>query len=190
MNIVDITRELFSCPVFPGDRASEFTRVKRYPEDDYQLTELSFCAHSGTHADAPLHVIPGGAAVDELEIGIFYGPCLVGEYREAAALLADCRNEERLLIKGEFEITPAAARGIARSKLRLLGVESQSVGPVEAPLEAHQILLGAGIVLLESLDLSLAAAGRYTLAAFPMKLGGCDGAPMRAVLIEGEGTPW
>ena len=186
MTIIDVTQELFSCRVYPGDRAPAFERVRQMPEDHYQLTDLSLCVHNGTHVDAPLHFISGGQTVDALDLDTFYGPCLVGEYSTADALLADCRRCERLLIKGEFEITSAVAWGIAGSKLRLLGVESQSIGPIEAPMEVHQILLGAGIVLLEGLDLSRARPDVYTLAAFPLKLGCCEGAPVRAVLIDKE----
>jgi arylformamidase len=69
-------------------------------------------------------------------------------------------------------------------RVKLVGVESQSVGPADAPLEVHTILLGAGIVPLEGLRLSHVASGEYTLAAFPLNLGAdCDGAPVRAVLL-------
>ncbi|MCL2299257.1 MAG: cyclase family protein [Firmicutes bacterium] len=183
MEIIDITQELFSCNVYPGDRKPSFERVKQLPEDNYQLTDFSLSSHNGTHIDAPLHFIAEGQAVDELDLSTFYGPCLVAEQLDAAAIAAAYCHEGRLLLKGKLEITPAIAQSVAQSKLRLLGVESQSVGPVDAPMEVHRILLGAGIVLLEGLDLSQALPGNYTLSAFPMKLGGCEGAPVRAVLI-------
>jgi len=178
MKIIDITQELFSCGVYPGDRRPGFERVRQIPSDSYQLTDISLCVHNGTHIDAPLHFIEGGQAVDELDLGIFYGDCLVAENI--------CLEETRLLLKGDVEITADIARTIAGSSIRLLGVESQSAGSIDAPEEVHRILLGAGVVLLEGLDLSQAPPGRYTLVAFPLKLGGCEGAPVRAVLIRGE----
>jgi len=183
LQIIDITQELFSCNVYPGDRQPAFERVMQMPDAPYQVTDISLCAHNGTHVDAPLHFIADGQAVDELALNIFCGRCLVAEYLDTATFIAACRRIERLLLKGEIDITPAIARTIARTKLRLLGVESQSFGPMRESMDVHRILLRAGIVLLEGLDLLHAPPGSYTLAAFPLKLGGCEGAPVRAVLI-------
>ena len=178
MVIIDITQELFSCGVYPGDLGPSFTRVKRVPVDGWQMTNLSLGAHNGTHVDAPLHFIENGRAIDELPLDVFYGPCLVLDYP------SEISDEERLLLKGPVEITPELARQLAYTKLRLLGVEPQSVSRPEITMEVHRILLGAGIVLLEGLDLANVTAGAYTLAAFPLKLAGCEGAPVRAVLIK------
>ena len=178
MELIDITQELFSCRVYPGDRAPGYDRVMRMPGDVCQLTDITLCVHNGTHIDAPLHFIEDGQTVDAVDLSVFYGDCLVAES------VAGNLQEERLLLKGEMEITAEEARLIAGSNVRLLGVESQSVGPMNEPAEVHRILLGAGIILLEGLDLSQAPPGRYTLSAFPLKLGGCEGSPVRAVLIK------
>ena len=178
MELIDITQELFSCRVYLGDRVPDYHRVMQMPGDAYQLTDVSLCVHNGTHIDAPLHFIEDGQAVDAVDLSVFYGDCLVIES------ITGHLNEERLLLKGDVEITAEDARLIAGSNIRLLGVESQSVGPINAPAEVHRILLGAGIILLEGLDLSQAPPGKYILSAFPLKLGGCEGAPVRAVLIK------
>jgi len=182
MRIIDITQELFSCHVYPGDLAPRFERVSEMPRDVCQVTNFSLCAHNGTHMDAPLHFIENGQAVDEISLDVFYGPCcVISDFDEA---LAACACEERLLLKGPLEITEERAEQLAGTGLRLLGVESQSVAPPDETARAHQILLGAGIVLLEGLDLSEAQPGSYTLAAFPLKLAGCEGSPVRAVLLD------
>ena len=80
-------------------------------------------------------------------------------------------------------VTAEAARVFAASPLRLLGVESQTVGPEDAPMEVHRILLGADKVLLEGLRLARVPDGRYFLSALPLNLGDADGAPCRAVLM-------
>ena len=182
MRIIDITQELFSCRVYPGDLAPSFERVREMPRDVCQVTNLSLCAHNGTHMDAPLHFIENGQAVDETPLDVFYGPCRVlVDFDEA---LAACKSEERLLLKGPAEITEERAKQIADTGLRLLGVESQSVAPPGETARVHQILLGAGMILLEGLVLSDVLPGSYTLAAFPLKLAGCEGSPVRAVLID------
>lgn len=177
MHIIDITQELFSCRVYPGDLGPSFSRVKEMPGDSYQMTNLSLGAHNGTHMDAPLHFIENGRAVDEIPLDVFFGPCLVLE------TFSQELCEARLLLKGNIEITPELAHMLAKQDLRLLGVEPQSVSRPEHTAEVHRILLGAGIVLLEGLDLSSAPPGKYTLAAFPLRLAGCEGSPVRAVLI-------
>ena len=156
------------------------------------LTALRLCAHNGTHIDAPYHFIEEGRTVGELEPERFLGPAFVcscsgplgGEQAERMLRLAfRCGAGERLLLRGSGTVTPEAARVFAGSPLVLLGVESQTVGPEEAPMEVHRILLGADKVLLEGLRLGGIPDGRYFLSALPLHLGGGDGAPCRAVLM-------
>ena len=191
--ILDITQELFSCRVFPGDPAPKRERISSMEDGAaYNLTALSLCAHNGTHADAPFHFIREGKTIGELDPAIFLGPAFVytcageltGERAEALlGLAARCGAGQRLLLRGECVVTAEAARVFAASPLRLLGVESQTVGPEEAPMEVHLILLGAGKVLLEGLRLGKVPDGRYFLSALPLNLGDADGAPCRAVLM-------
>ena len=158
----------------------------------YNLTALSLCAHNGTHADAPFHFLREGKTIGELDPAIFLGPAFVytcageltGERAEALlGLAARCGADQRLLLRGDCVVTAEAARVFAASPLRLLGVESQTVGPEEAPMEVHLILLGAEKVLLEGLRLGRVPDGRYFLSALPLNLGEADGAPCRAVLM-------
>ncbi|MDR0935725.1 MAG: cyclase family protein [Oscillospiraceae bacterium] len=181
MNIIDITQPLFSCVVFPGDPAPSFERVRTIGGgDSYNLTNISLCVHNGTHIDAPRHFIADGSGVADIPLSVFHGKCAVKEWDGVIP-----ENCERLLIKGSHELSAEDARLLINAGVKLIGVESQSVGPSGAPLEVHTLLLGAGIVPLEGLVLSRVASGEYTLSAFPLNLGSdCDGSPVRAVLIE------
>ena len=191
--ILDISQELFSCRVFPGDPAPKRERISSMEDGAaYNLTALSLCAHNGTHADAPFHFLREGKTIGELDPAIFLGPAFVytcageltGERAEALlGLAARCGADQRLLLRGDCVVTAEAARVFAASPLRLLGVESQTVGPEEAPMEVHLILLGAEKVLLEGLRLGRVPDGRYFLSALPLNLGEADGAPCRAVLM-------
>ena len=89
-----------------------------------------------------------------------------------------------ILVKGDCTVTKEAAVVFAEAKIKLYGNESQTVGPLDAPMEVHLIMLGAKIVLLEGIVLKDVPVGSYLLNAAPINLGGCDGAPCRAVLIE------
>ena len=188
MKIIDITQELFTCNVYPGDSPPTFERVKTIEYDKYNLTNISMCVHNGTHIDAPNHFIENGKAIHELDLSVFYGECTVVEVsgiignNEMAEILQNC--QDRLLLKGKCELSDNAAVLIANSHIRLLGVESQSVGNASHPLKVHVILLEKMIIPLEGLDLSRVATGEYILSAFPLYLQDCDGSPVRAVLID------
>lgn len=192
--IYDISRELFSCSVYPGDPVPARKPLQSMEAGDlYNLTALSLCAHNGTHVDAPAHFIKEGKTVDELDLAALFGACLVvraeGDLTatHATALLerASSARCERLLIAGNATVTEEAAAVFADAAddLCLIGVESRSVGPLDAPMATHKLLLGAGILLLEGLRLSHVPEGVYLLSALPLNLGGCEGAPCRAALI-------
>ena len=194
MRLIDISQELFSCRVYPGDPAPEMQELLRMERGEIcNLSALSLCAHNGTHIDAPFHFIRDGKTVDELGLESFVGDCFVAR-REGELSAADAENilreaekqnaERRILIAGKATVTAEAAHVFAQAGILLLGNESQTVGPEESPAEVHRILLGRGVVLLEGLVLAGAAEGRYLLSAAPLNLGGLDGAPCRAYLIE------
>ena len=104
----------------------------------------------------------------------------------ALAEAAAANAAQRILIGGKATVTEAAARVFAEAGILLIGNESQTVGPENAPMAVHLILLGADIVLLEGLVLSHVPAGKYFLTAAPIHLGGCEGAPCRAILMKNE----
>lgn len=191
--IIDISQEVFSCKVFPGDPAPSMNRIQSMEQGDIcNLTAFSMCAHNGTHVDAPFHFINGGDTVDKVGLDYFVGDCYVARCQgnvtaeEAAQIIVKAQAagaSSRILIAGKTTVTAEAARVFARSDLKLLGNESQTVGPEDAPMEVHLILLGAGIVLLEGIVLTDVAEGKYFLSAAPLNLEGCDGAPCRAYLL-------
>jgi len=191
--IYDITQEVFSCRVFPGDPAPEKRRIMSIREGGAcNLTAFSMCAHNGTHVDAPFHFVDGGKTVDQMGLTPYVGPCLLTRHSgnvtaaDAARMLDRARAagaEKRLLIAGRATVTAEAARVFAEGGLWLLGNESQTVGPEDAPREVHLILLGAEVTLLEGIVLAGVPEGRYFLSAAPLNLSGCDGAPCRAYLM-------
>jgi arylformamidase len=190
MKIYDITQELFGCEVYPGDPSPVMERVMSIPNGDIcNLTSFSMCAHNGTHVDAPFHFLKDGKTIDQVSLERFVGPCFVAEHEgdvsaeDAGKMLAKSGDAGRILIKGNATVTAEAAKVFADNRIFLLGNESQTVGPIDAPAEVHYILLGAEVVLLEGIRLADIKEGRYFLCAQPLNLGGCDGAPVRAILI-------
>lgn len=191
--LIDISQEVQSCRVFPGDLPPSCQRVLSIENgDDCNLTNISMCAHNGTHIDAPFHFIPNGKTVDQIDLAVFVGDCYVVRHdgnltaMEAEEILQEARKHcaaERILIAGAAVMTPEAACVFSEACPLLLGNESQTFGPEDAPEEVHRIMLGAGIVLLEGIVLNDVADGKYFLSAAPLNLAGCDGAPCRAYLI-------
>ena len=193
MKIYDISQEVFSCAVYPGDPKPEKQTVYSTGAGDlYNLTSFAMCAHNGTHVDAPFHFLHNGKTVDQLDLSIFVGPCYVARRQgdvtaaDAEEILKKAGGAERILIAGKATVTADAAEVFAAGGIRLLGNEGQTVGPEDAPMQVHLILLWAGVALLEGIVLDNVPEGRYFLSAAPLNLGGADGAPCRAYLIDWE----
>ncbi|MBO4888975.1 MAG: cyclase family protein [Firmicutes bacterium] len=200
MKIYDITQEVFSCVVFPGDPAPEREILLETAKGDVcNLSKFSMCAHNGTHVDAPYHFIQNGKKLDEVPLDTWIGSAYVAEFEgtiapddirrilhgldEAAA--SSGIEIKKLLIKGKATLSYEAAEVLlSEGKIELFGNESQTVGPEDAPAAVHRLLLGAGMVFLEGIRLGAVPEGVYLLNAAPLHLGGSDGAPCRAVLLK------
>ena len=198
MKIYDISQEVFSGQVYPGDPAPEKEMLSIMENGDlYNLTAFSMCAHNGTHIDAPFHFLKDGKTVDAIGLEAFVGMAYVAEHQgsvsgnDAAEIIkkADKQNPKaakRILIKGDAEVSLEAAKIFASAEILLLGNESQTVGPEDAPMEVHLMLLSASVILLEGIRLSEVSEGVYFLNAAPLNLSGADGSPCRALLIASE----
>lgn len=191
MQIFDISQEVFTCAVYPGDPAPAREVLASLDAGDVcNLTAFSMCAHNGTHIDAPAHFIAGGKTVDALPLDALIGKAVVishdGDITQSDAhrMLEMAGNIKKILIKGNATLTLEAASVMAAAGLDLFGNESQTVGPESAPMAVHLTLLGAGVVLLEGIRLAHVPEGTYLLHAAPINLGSADGAPCRATLIE------
>ena len=102
----------------------------------------------------------------------------------SAAAKAHAGAEKKILIKGAATVTLEAAKVFAEAGVDLVGNESQTVGPEDAPMAVHLVLLGAEVVLLEGIRLGEVPDGVYLLNCAPLNLSGADGSPCRAVLMD------
>jgi len=196
MQIIDISQEVFGCAVFPGDKPPVRNIVETIEGGSIcNLTALSMCAHNGTHVDAPYHFYKEGKTIDCLDLNALIGQCYVGfaegpvNGEKAAELIKKAKELDedavkRILIGGDCFVTLEAAKVFTAEKILLVGNESQTVGPLDAPADVHYELLGAEVVLLEGIRLCGVEEGIYVLNAAPINLGQADGAPCRAVLIK------
>ena len=190
MKIYDISQEIFSCKVYPGD-PKPLRQVLCATEkgDLYNLTAFSMCAHNGTHIDAPFHFLGEGKTVEQMDLAVFVGDCYVARHSgdvtgtDAAVILQKASGVLRILIAGPATVTAEAAEVFANAGICLLGNESQTVGPENGPMQVHKMLLQKDVALLEGVVLTDVPEGRYFLSAAPLCMAGADGAPCRAYLI-------
>ena len=201
----DVTVPLSAAvPTFPGDPRfhMEFTH-KIADGQPYNVARITLGAHAGTHVDAPYHFLADGATVEALPLEILMGKCRVVEVRarekiERAELEAlDMRDDLRVLLKTrmscqlrvrEFQedfvyLTPDAARYLVQAGIKLVGIDYLSVEKFGShDFSAHHALLGAGVVIIEGLDLSEVEPGEYDMTCLPLRIVGADGSPARVVL--------
>ncbi len=192
---------------YPGDTPYARKSLCEIGRDcPYSLSSLTMSAHSGTHIDAPSHFIEKGKTIDEYEAGDFMLPALVVDARGKSAVtpetLADVtvppgwallfktdNSESGLCRGGVFSenyafISPAAARACVAKRAALVGLDYLTIEEHgREDFESHRTLLSAGVLILEGLDLSGVSPGEYSLICPPLKLGGAEAAPVRAVLI-------
>jgi arylformamidase len=188
--------------VWEGDPPARIEQVASIAAGDgYNVTRLDISAHTGTHVDAPLHILEGGATIDALALDAMFGPCHVVDAAavegqlDAAALarLELPPQPDRLLFKTRSGVlwerdifspdfvafTGDGAEALVALGVRLAGIDYLSIGDDDA----HRVLLGAGVIPLEGLDLRAVEPGPYTLVCLPLRVADADGAPARALLV-------
>lgn len=180
------------------------------PQSVAAVSLVTIGSHTGTHLDAPAHFVAEGGTVEALDVNVLVGPCLVVELfdrpeitaadldaadipSDAVRLIFKTDNTRRRLVhdrafhRDYVGVAPDAARWLVSHGIHLVGVDYLSVGSYGAVnVETHQTLLGAGVVIVETLVLDDISPGPYTLAALPPKWGGAEGCPCRVLLIEGD----
>jgi arylformamidase len=201
--IFDVTRALGpGTPVWPGDTPFQFDSTMRLAEGETaNVSAIRMSVHTGTHADAPYHVLPGGMTIDEASLDVLIGPALlidvsapIIEPHLVEAALNSRSGTVRLLFRThawkssafptEFaHLSPATVGVLRDAGVILVGTDAPSVDAFDsADLPVHRGLAEAGVVILENLALTDVPSGAYELIALPLKLLGADGAPIRAVL--------
>ncbi|HEV3363305.1 MAG TPA: cyclase family protein [Acidimicrobiia bacterium] len=192
--IIDISLPLGpDTPVWPGDPPVLVEAVARIEDGDpADVSRLALGTHTGTHVDPPAHFLPGAATVDHLPLEVLVGPAVVLDCSagpiDGAALEARPLPDgsTRVLLKTGGDagaLTPDGARWLVERGVRLVGADTLSIEPETGDYPVHRLLLGAGVVIVEGLDLAAVAAGAYQFVCLPLRIVDGDGAPARAVLI-------
>lgn len=193
MIIHDISKDTTKTPVYDGDPETVVERIKDMENgDEYNLSSVSMSVHAGTHIDAPLHFASDGKSIDQLRLNTFYGKCtvitvkgiLTGEDMER--LLPYCKKRVLFHGDGNTFLSHSAAIVLGESRVVLVGTDACSIAPSFDEEKTHRELARNGIAVLENLNLSAVKDGEYDLCAFPIKLGGVEASPCRAIIFEQE----
>ena len=209
MTIFDISLTISpELPVWPGDPVINLKLVSSMDKGDIcNVSYLALGVHAGTHVDAPHHFLNDKRTVETLQLDTLVGPAflinlgnnvdVISEEVLASAsippqvkrLLIKTRNselwasEEKTFKKDFVAISEDGARWLVQKDIKLVGVDYLSVAPFGMGVPTHQVLLQAGIIALEGLNLNNIPEGYYDLYCLPLKLLGSDGAPARAILV-------
>ena len=210
MTIYDISLTISpALPIWPGDPALELDQIASMDKGaQANVTRMSSAVHIGTHVDAPHHFLNDGRTVESLPLDVLTGPCYVTQLpdgieaitsevldrteitSEMKRVLFGTRNSH-LWARGESKfqtdfvaITEDGAEWLVERGVQLVGVDYISVAPYGDSVPTHTVLLKAGVVIVEGLNLAQVTRGFYDLYCLPLKIANSDGAPARAILIQ------
>jgi len=207
---IDVSLEIGPrLPVWPGDPAIRIERIKDIKKGDTEnVTVLSLGVHAGTHIDAPLHYVGDGPGVSDLKLQTLIGPVFVASVPDEVSVvtnevLANLRIKDgvsRLLLKTKnsriwsqpdyrnfderfVALDSTGSKWLVDKKISLIGIDYLSIQTInDVRSETHKVLLNAGVVIVEGLNLSRVEQGEYEMICLPIKINNSDGAPARVVL--------
>lgn len=210
MTIHDISLTISSSlPTWPGDPGVTLEQFESMDKGAHvNVTSISSSVHLGTHVDAPHHFLNDGRTIESLPLDVLTGPCYVTQLPDGIDMITSevlARTEitsdmKRILFgtsnshywaRGETKfqedfvaITEDGAEWLVEHGIQLVGVDYLSVAPFGDSEPTHKVLLKAGVVVVEGLNLSNVMRGFYDLYCLPLKIAGADGAPARAILVQ------
>lgn len=194
-------------PTWPGDPPIMIERTSKIEEGGIaNVSRMNMGVHTGTHVDAPIHFIQGGSSVEKMLLKVLIGRAFVLDVGDVDLITASVLEQadlpprtRRVLLKTRnsrywaqgltaFQedfvgVSADGAQLLVDRGVQLVGVDYLGIAPFNDVIPTHQILLKAGVVILEGLNLAMVEDGRYNLYCLPLKLAGSDGAPARAILV-------
>jgi arylformamidase len=208
MHIYDVSLPISpELPTWPGDPTITIERVSKMEKGEVvNVTRLAIGAHTGTHIDAPWHFLKNGSLVEDISLKVLTGRVYVLELPSVDLITAKVLEEaeipprtRRIIFKTTnsqlwhrtpprfhtdfVAVSADGAQYLVNRGVKLIGIDYFSIAPFDNLVDTHQILLQAGTVIVEGLDMTEVSQGRYTLYCLPLNLIGVEGAPARAILI-------
>lgn len=203
VKVIDISMEIYKGMAVYKNNPDKQPSIKRVQSGYVSESRIDIDAHTGTHVDAPLHMIEGGPTIETIPLERVVGPCRVIDFTEVTdgITLADIESKqvepgEFLLLKTKnsldeefnFEfifLKEDAARYLAEKGIKGVGIDSLGIERSQPGHPTHKALFNSGVIIIEGLRLREVAEGSYFLVAAPLKLIGTDAAPARVLLLDG-----
>lgn len=208
MRTYDVTLTITpEMPVWPGDPPVDLKLVSKISDGaNANVSHIKMGVHTGTHVDAPYHFIENGKTVEDISLSVLVGRAYVihlpnsvrvitAEILRSAGIPPRTRRvlmrthnstlwgKKKQSFQEDFvAVEDEAAQYLVDRGVKLVGVDYLSVAPYKNSKPTHTIFLEADVVIVEGLDLSKVAQGRYNFHCLPLKLAGSDGAPARVIL--------
>ena len=205
MKLIDVSVPLDArLPTYPHNTPFSLEPIKRIARgDSSNVSTLHMSAHSGTHVDAPRHFFDDGPGTEALALDMLIGRTRVIEVTSRTGIAAedldpiDFSDDVRVLIKtcnstfwgspvfheDYVGVTDSGAKHLVARGIKVVGVDYLSVEQFKnVGKPAHHVLLGAGTIVIEGLDLRDVEPGSYDMICLPLRIVGSDGAPARVVL--------
>lgn len=193
MIVIDISRDILNTPVYPGDPEPKIQKVKALEFGDmYNLSALYASVHTGTHVDAPTHFFEDGNDINDIPLDKFMGNTAIVTL-PAGPITGEVVEKyfpkyiKKVILRTQPDnvFFGGAAEDVADLGYELLGYDCMALGG-DNEAAVHRALLGAGMILLENVDLSNVKDGTYYFSALPIKIDGVEGSFCRAVLLEND----
>lgn len=207
MKIVDLTYTIEEgMPVYPGTEPPVIKEATTVAVEGFAEKLLTLFSHTGTHMDAPAHMLSGGTCLDQMEANTFIGKAILINVKDISGRsveIEDLMPFKSHLDEGDYLIlhtdwsrfwgtedyygpfpvlSQDAARWVSQRGLKGIGIDAISVDPVDSTsFPNHLILLGSGMVIVENLSNLDKLPQSFTFCCLPLKIGGADGAPVRAI---------
>ncbi len=193
MKLHDISRTHQDALLYPGSDKPIINRV--YDMKDgapFNASMITSGSHIGTHADAKCHfLIDSDISIEQMNLDYYYGECKVVTVPKDTLLTDEhfkgkIDNVKRLVIHGggKSYLTASAVKYFIEKNIITIVIDAWSVAPLDNEVEIHTMILSSNMAIVENVILDNVKDGQYILSAFPVKYAGCDGSPVRAVLIE------
>jgi len=211
MKTIDLTHTIDeNMSIFPGTKPPILNRKYTMEEHGFRETEITMLSHTGTHIDAPAHMLMNGSTLDELDIGQFIGKAMVLDFSTLSNKIIELKDivsyEEQIkevdfiIIKSGWDkywgskayykhfpaLSDEAAKWIADFDLKGIGIDAISIDAMDSEtFNVHKILLNRGMIIIENLtNLSNIEKEFFILSVLPLKNKSADGSPVRAIAIE------
>lgn len=197
--LIDISRSIYpGMAIYPGNPDVALTQISEATATSSALTGISFGSHTGTHIDAPSHIKAGASGVDMYPLEQFIGEAQVIDLSHVKSVISTSdllpTQSNRVLIRtrnsqGEINtfdpafvaLNESAAQELVKRDVKLIGIDASSIKKKGVKDKTHEILLDAGVIILEGLWMPDVKAGTYELLCLPLAVNG-DGAPARVIL--------